>query len=203
MKLRQMLLGGLLAAMGLAISPALAVDNGQQAPHFSLPGHDGKTYALSQFKGKYVVLEWFNNDCPYVKKHYDAHNMQHLQKKYTSKGVIWLSIASNAPGQQGHLSAEAAKKVLAERKASPTTVLLDPSGKVGRLYSAQTTPHMYIINPTGKLIYQGAIDDKPSAQASSLKTATPLFANALDAALAGKAIVMAHNKPYGCSIKYQ
>ncbi|MBF2052940.1 MAG: thioredoxin family protein [Candidatus Sericytochromatia bacterium] len=202
MKLRQILLGGLVAALSLTGTSALAVNNGTQAPDFSLPGHDGKSYSLSQFKGKHVVLEWFNNDCPYVEKHYGAGNMQQLQKKYTGQGVVWLTIASSAPGKQGHLTAEAAKKVMAARKASPSTVLLDPSGKVGKLYAAQTTPHMYIIDPTGKLVYQGAIDDKPSARPTSLSTATPLFANALDAALAGKAIVMAKNKPYGCAVKY-
>jgi len=200
MSLKQFCFGGLLAA--LISTSAWAVDNGKAAPDFSLPGHDGKTYTLSQFKGKHVVLEWFNDDCPYVEKHYGTGNMQKLQKTFTSKNVVWLTIAGNAPGKQGHLTAEAAKKVMAARKASPTTVLLDPTGKVGKLYSAQTTPHMYIINPAGQLVYQGAIDDKPSAQATSLNTATPLFANALNAALAGKAIVMANNKPYGCSVKY-
>lgn len=180
-----------------------AVKNGAMAPDFTLKGHDGKTYKLSDFKGKHVVLEWFNNECPYVEKHYDAMNMQNLQKTYTGKGVVWLSIISSAEGKQGYRDAAGATKTMQERKASPTAVLLDPSGNVGKTYAARTTPHMYIINPEGKLVYQGAIDDKPSTSASSLEGARNYVTEALEATLANKPVKVANTKPYGCSVKYK
>lgn len=195
------LLGTALAVMALA-APAPAVNSGQAAPDFSLTGHDGKTYKLSQFKGKHVVLEWFNKDCPYVRKHYNAGKMQQLQKSFGAKGVVWLTVVSSAAGKQGHLTAASAKQQLAQEKASPRVVLLDPTGKVGKAYNAMTTPHMYVINPQGKLVYQGAIDDKPSASPSSLQGATGWFTNALNASIAGKAVSPATTKPYGCSVKY-
>ncbi len=189
-------------AFSFSASALSAVPSGSAAPDFSLPGHDGKTYKLSDLKGKFVVLEWFNNDCPYVKKHYDGGNMQALQTKYSAKNVVWLTINSSAPGKQGHLDEKGAKEMVATRKAALTAMLLDPKGEVGRMYDAKTTPHMYIINPEGKLVYQGAIDDKPSANAKTLAEASPIFANALDSAIAGKAIAEASTKPYGCSVKY-
>lgn len=198
------LLAGLTALL-LATAGSLSaqgVDNGKMAPEFSLSGHDGKTYKLSDFKGKHVVLEWYNKDCPYVRKHYDGKNMQALQKQFGSKGVVWFSVISSAPGKQGHLTAAQAKAQLAQEKASPKAILLDPTGKVGKLYNAKTTPHMYIVNPKGQLVFQGGIDDQPSASQGSLKTAKPLFANALTAVLSGKSPQVAQVKPYGCSVKY-
>lgn len=173
-----------------------------EAPDFTLTGHDGKTYELKKLKGKTVVLEWYNNDCPYVEKHYDSGNMQGLQKKFTDKGVIWLSVISSAPGKQGFVDKAQAKKLIQERKSSPVAILLDPTGKVGRLYEAKTTPHMYIIDKNGNLAYQGGIDDKPSAKQESLKGATPYFANAMNNILEGKKVDVAVTKPYGCSVKY-
>ena len=173
-----------------------------EAPDFTLTGHDGKTYELKNLKGKTVVLEWYNNDCPYVEKHYDSGNMQGLQKKFTDKGVVWLSVISSAPGKQGFVDKAQAKKLILERKSSPVAILLDPSGKVGRLYDAKTTPHMFIIDKNGNLVYQGGIDDKPSAKQESLKGATPYFANAMNNILEGKKVDVAVTKPYGCSVKY-
>ncbi len=184
---------------------AVTVKTGDAAPDFTLPGHDGKTYKLSDFKGKHVVLEWFNNDCPYVKKHYGEpqKNMQGLQKTYAAKDVVWLTIVSSTPGSQGHVTAAEASKILKERDAAPKALLMDPSGDVGRKYDAKTTPHMYVINPEGKLVYQGAIDDKPSAKPESLNGAKPYLVNALDASMSGKPIAETTTTAYGCAVKYK
>lgn len=179
-----------------------AVTIGASVKDFALQGHDGKTYKLSDYQGQKVVLEWFNDDCPYVEKHYGAGNMQRLQTKYTEKGVIWFSIISSAPGKQGYVDSQGAKTIMAERKSKPTAILFDPNGATGQYFGAKTTPHMYIIDQ-GKLAYTGAIDNQPSAKMDSLKGATPLFANALDAVLANKPVQLASNKPYGCSVKYK
>ena len=192
-----------LAAAGalLALSAQAAVKVGDPAPAFSLPGDDGKTHALADFKGKTVVLEWTNDGCPFVKKHY-AGNMQSLQKDYTAKGVVWLSVISSAPGKQGHVDAAGAKALSKSRGAAPTAVLLDEKGTVGRLYDAKTTPHMYVIDGKGTLVYAGGIDSVPSADAGDIPGATPYVKNALDELQAGKPVTVASSKPYGCSIKY-
>lgn len=192
-----------LAATGalLALSAQASVKVGEAAPNFSLPGDDGKTHSLADYKGKTVVLEWTNADCPFVKKHY-AGNMQALQKAYTAKGVVWLSVISSAPGKQGHVDAAGAAALSKERGATPTRVLLDDKGTVGRLYDAKTTPHMYVVDGSGKLAYAGGIDSVASADAADIPTATPYVKNALDEVLAGKAVTVATTKPYGCSIKY-
>lgn len=183
----------------------------QSAPDFSLAGHDGKTYKLSDFKGKFVVLEWFNNDCPYVDKHYheDARNMQKLQKnwidkaKASGKELIWFSVVSSAPGKQGHVSAKEAAEIKTKtRAANMTAILLDPKGTVGREYSAKTTPHMFVIDPKGMLRYNGAIDNKPSARLSSLKGAQNYISAALKSLFSGAKVAKASTKPYGCSVKY-
>lgn len=171
------------------------------APDFTLQGHDGKTYKLSDYKGKTVVLEWYNDDCPYVVKHYDSNTMQTLQKDFQDK-VVWFSIISSAPGKQGHVDAEGATKLKETRQSFQTAILLDPKGDVGRSYGAKTTPHMYIIDEKGTLQYQGAIDDKPSTKMETLKDAKPLFKDALTQVLAGKALALRDTKPYGCSVKY-
>src|SRR2546423_15015991 len=151
----------LITAASLIATSLLALDSppvGSAAPDFSAADSKGKTHSLSQYKGNYVVLEWFNPECPFVKKHYGPGNMQKLQEEYTSKGVVWLTIDSNAPGSEGNLSADAANKVMTGWKTRQTALLLDPEGKVGRAYGAKNTPNMVGINPEGKIVYEGAID---------------------------------------------
>src|SRR6266513_5586149 len=154
----------LLTAVAAFIASALYAADvppvGSAAPEFSVPDANGKTQSLSQFKGKYVVLEWFNPECPFVKKHYGSDNMQKLQQEYTSKGVVWLTIDSNAPGTEGNLTAEQAEKIVTAWKTHQTALLLDPEGKAGRAYGAKNTPDMVVINPDGKIAYEGAIDNK-------------------------------------------
>ncbi len=184
-----------------------AAETGHPAPVFSLPGHDGKTWTLADLAGKTVVLEWVNYDCPFVKKHYattdgGTGNMQALQKTYTAKGVVWLSINSSAPGKQGHLTAETATSSVAARGAAPTAVLLDPDGTVGRTYDAKTTPHLFVIDGTGTLVYQGAIDSLPSTDGADVAKADNYLKAALDAVLAGKPVAQGTTKAYGCSVKY-
>lgn len=183
----------------------VTVQSGTMAPNFKLKGHDGKEHNLKDFKGKWVVLEWYNEGCPYVEKHYTPpkRNMQTLQKTYTKKDVVWLSIISSAPGKQGYVEPKNGATLLSKHQSKPSLILFDPDGRVGKMYDAKTTPHMYVINPKGTLVYQGAIDDKPSARLASLEGATPIFANALNSAMAGKAISNPTTKPYGCSVKYQ
>src|SRR4051794_4736773 len=183
----------------------LAVDSppvGSAAPDFSLTDAKGKAHELSQFKGKWVVLEWFNPECPFVKKHYGSGNMQKLQQEYTGKGVVWLSIDSSAAGKEGNLTADAAGKKMAEWKMSSTALLLDQDGKAGKAYGAKNTPHMFIINPEGKIVYEGAIDSKPTANPADITTADNYVKAALDEAMAGKPVSNAVTKPYGCSVKY-
>lgn len=179
-----------------------AVTVGKPAPAFELTDSNGKAVHLSDFKGKYVVLEWVNFDCPFVKKHYGSGNMQGLQKEYTKKDVVWLSICSSAPGKQGYVKGPEANALVKEKKAAPSDFLLDPAGKVGKTYGAKTTPHMFVINPKGVLIYEGAIDDKPSTKQADISEATNYVVATLDAALAGKAIDPSVTQPYGCNVKY-
>jgi len=178
------------------------VVSGQAAPNFTLTDTNGQQHSLSDYKGKFVVLEWFNPDCPFVKKHYISGNMPNLQKEYTAKGVIWLSINSSASGKQGSYTPQEFNQFMKDKNAAPTAVLPDTEGKVGRLYDAQTTPSMYVINPQGALIYQGAIDDIPSADIEDLKTAKNYVSAALDAAMNGKPVAVSTTKSYGCSVKY-
>lgn len=185
------------------VSAAMAqVKTGEQAPGFLLADVNGNAITLEGFAGKFIVLEWINHDCPFVRKHYDSGNMQELQKEYTKQGVIWLAIASSAPGKQGHYSGEEHKVIAAQKGFSGTALLLDPDGKVGRAYGAKTTPHMFVINPDGKVIYQGAIDDHPSANKADAKTANNYVRAALDAALKGGEVAVGSAAPYGCSVKY-
>jgi len=177
-----------------------------QAPDFKASGHDDKTYQLKDFKGKWVVLEWYNNLCPYVNKHYASQNMQKLQKKYTDKGVVWFSVASSKEGKQGYLNQERAKNVIKERDSHPTAILLDASGSLARAYHATSTPHMFVIDPNGNIVYQGAIDDQPSFRESSLENARNFVAEALDIGLGidekKRTKVEVSTFPvYGCSIK--
>jgi peroxiredoxin len=173
------------------------------APDFSLADIHGKKHTLSDCKGKFVVLEWNNWDCPFVKKHYNSHNMQHLQKRYTDKDVVWFTICSSAPGKQGYYGADDLQKKYKSAKSAATAYLVDPDGRVGRLYGAKTTPHMFVIDPEGKLIYAGAIDNKKSTNPKDIEGATNYVEAALDAAMAGKAVKTKSSPPYGCSVKYK
>jgi peroxiredoxin len=196
----------LLSAIACLASTALfAADSppvGSTAPDFSVADSKGKTQSLSQYKGKYVVLEWFNPDCPFVKKHYGGGNMQKLQEEFTGKGVIWLSVDSSAPGKEGNLSSEQAEKKMTEWKSKSTAFLIDAGGKAGQAYGAKNTPHMFIINPDGKIIYEGAIDSKASANPNDIPSSTNYVRVALDEALAGKKVSNPTTRPYGCSVKY-
>lgn len=202
--------GGALVAFGaagginmlLSDEAQAAVANGAQAPNFSVQDANGATRTLAEFRGRTVVLEWTNHGCPYVRKHYDSRNMQTLQQEATADGVVWLQIISSAPGEQGHLDAAGARARVQTDGASPTATLLDPTGAVGRAYGALTTPHMYIINAEGVLVYQGAIDDRPSARPSSLEGATNYVRAALADLEAGRAVATAQTTPYGCNVKY-
>lgn len=174
---------------------------GAPAPAFTAVDAYGNNVNLSDLAGKTVVLEWTNHECPFVVKHY-AGNMQTLQKDFTEQDVVWLSIISSAPGKQGYVSAEKAVELTASRDAAPTAVLFDETGVIGKAYDAKTTPHMYVINTDGNLAYMGGIDSIASAKAEDVAKATPLFANALTAVLAGETPDPAVTRPYGCSIKY-
>lgn len=189
-------------ATGTATASVVAASIDKAAPDFALAGIDGKTYKLSDFKGKYVVLEWNNLDCPFVKKHYGSGNMQALQKKYTDKGVVWLTICSSAEGKQGYYEAAALQEMTKERKLSSTAYLRDADGTVGKLYGAKTTPNMFVVNPEGTLIYAGAIDDKPSPDPNDIPGATNYVAACLDASMAGKAVATKTTVSYGCGVKY-
>jgi peroxiredoxin len=175
---------------------------GKAVPNFSLPDSNGKTRSLADFKGKYLVLEWYQPDCPFVGKHYRSGNMQALQKEYTAKGVVWLSIDSSAPGEQGNYPAAKLNEIATQDGSARTALLLDPAGKVGRLYGAKTTPDMYIIDPNGILVYKGAIDNKRSTDLADVKTATNYVKVALDAVMSGKTVPTTATQPYGCSVKY-
>ncbi len=190
-------------AAALATAAASAAPTvGQQAPTFSAVDSSGQTVNLQDLKGKFVVLEWTNDGCPFVKKHYDSGNMQSLQKQAAADGAVWLSVVSSAPGKQGYVSGAQADELSTSRNAQPTHVLLDPSGDVGRLYEAKTTPHMFIVDPEGTLVYAGGIDSIPSADPADIPKATPYVQVALAEAIAGKPVTQAVTKPYGCAVKY-
>ena len=190
-------------AIAIATGTALAAPEvGQPAPAFTLTDSNGQSHSLSDFKGKFVVLEWLNHGCPFVKKHYDSGNMQNLQKEYTGKEVVWLSIASSAPGKQGHMSPAETNQAKEEKGSAATAVLLDEDGTVGQLYGAKVTPELYVINPEGDLIYAGAIDDKRSVDAADVEGATNYVKQALDEALAGQPVSNSKTEAYGCSVKY-
>lgn len=188
----------------LANLSAFAVETGKSAPDFALKSAGTKEgeVTLSSFKGKIVVLEWLNHGCPFVRKHYDTGNMQALQTKYVGQNVIWLSIVSSAEGKQGYVNAKAAREEMVKNKSAATNILLDPTGKVGQMYEAKTTPHMYIIDQKGTLVYQGAIDDKPDTDKESVATAKNFVAQALDEVIAGKKVARPTTKSYGCAVKY-
>lgn len=186
------------------VNSAFALTTGDKAPDFKLRGLNPKMkdVSLSSFKGKIVVLEWLNHGCPFVRKHYDSGNMQSLQKKYVEKNVIWLSVISSAPGKQGHVNEAQALKDKMANKSGATDILLDPTGEVGKLYGAKTTPHMYIVDKEGNLVYQGAIDNQPDTEKDSIPSAKNYVASALDEIMAGKKITAHTTKSYGCAVKY-
>jgi peroxiredoxin len=191
-----------LAALALAGSAQAEVKVGAPAPGFSVVDSMGKTRTLDEFKGKTVVLEWHNNGCPYVKKHYNTGNMQALQKKYTQEGVVWLSVASSPEGAQGYVTAAEANAYAKDAGASPSAVLLDHKSEISRAYRAQVTPHMYVVDARGVLVYAGAIDDRPTTNPEDVKGAKNYVAQALDEIKAGKPVGTASTKAYGCYVKY-
>ncbi|MEN3370490.1 MAG: hypothetical protein V7609_2633 [Verrucomicrobiota bacterium] len=199
----KLLLGLFASLISTALFAADSPPVGSTAPDFSVTDSKNRPQSLSQYKGKTVVLEWFNPECPFVKKHYGSGNMQKLQEEFTGKGVVWLTIDSSAPGLEGNLTAEQAEKKIAEWKTKQTALLLDPDGKAGRTYGAKNTPHMFVINPEGKIIYEGAIDSKPSANPADIAGSTNYVKVALDESLGGKPVSNATTKPYGCSVKYK
>jgi peroxiredoxin len=187
---------------GLVSGARAAVAPGQAAPAFSLVDINGKAQKLSDYRGKYVVLEWFNSECPFVQKHYESGNMQALQARYTQKGVVWLGINSTSPRHSNYRDPARSQAILKQWKSAPTAFVLDPDGKVGKQYGARTTPHMYVIDPKGILVYVGGIDDMPSTSQRDIPTARNLVAAALDESLGGKPVGTPSAMPYGCSVKY-
>jgi peroxiredoxin len=193
----------LIFSLTLALaSLSFAIDIGSEAPNFTLTDSEGKEHSLSDFKGKYVVLEWVNYDCPFVKKHYSSGNMQSLQEKWRANGVVWLSINSSAPGKQGHFIGDELNQRILSEKAAHTAYLMDQDGTVGRLYGAKTTPHMFLIDPEAKLQYQGAIDSNPSRNADDIPSSINYISQALKLLKNGKDVEVKDTKPYGCSVKY-
>ena len=195
------------AALGIdratAIGPTAAARPGVPAPVFTAPDISGRPVSLGDYAGKIVILEWTNDGCPFVGKHYDSGNMQALQRRYTGEGDVWLTIASSAPGEQGYVTSAEAKADLARWRAAPSDFLLDPNGVVGRLYDARATPHMVVIDRSGRVAYMGAIDDSPSTRLADVKTANNYLVAALDEIAAGKPVTVAATQAYGCSIKYK
>jgi peroxiredoxin len=191
-------LSAMLIANVVVGAPAI----GDKAPAFSVADMNGKTHSLSDYKGKLVVLEWTNHSCPFVRKHYSSRNMQKLQKKYTGKGVVWLTVCSSAKGKGGHMPAAAWQQKAKDTGTASSAVLLDTDGKAGKAYGARTTPHMFVVGKDGNLIYKGAIDDDRSGDPKKAATAKNYVAAALDAALAGKKVAEASTNPYGCGVKY-
>ena len=189
-------------ALTLTAIPAVAIVPGTTAPDFKGTDSNGTQHSLSEYRGKYVVLEWANKGCPYDQKHYLSGSMENLQKEWTAKGVVWLSVISSAPGEQGYVTGSQENEYIKSMHAAPTAVLLDPTGTIARLYEAKTTPHIFVIDPTGKLIYQGALDDKPTPDQEDLKGARNYLNEVLTAAMAGKPVPIASTRPYGCSVKY-
>jgi peroxiredoxin len=194
-----------IGALALAVtvsSLAWAARVGEPAPAFTGTDTNGTRHALADYKGKWVVLEWHNQGCPYVGKQYGSGNMQKTQKEWTSKGVVWLTVISSAPGTQGYVTAPQADAYVRDKHASPTAVLLDPTGAIGRAYEAKTTPHMFVIDPHGVLVYNGAMDDKPTTDLEDVPGAKNYVSAALTEAMAGKPVTVATTRPYGCSVKY-
>jgi peroxiredoxin len=194
--------------LSIAAVAALAVERssgpviGQLAPDFATTDTHGAPQRLWAYRGKWVVLEWFSSQCPYTLKHYNTGNMQRLQRTYTEKGVVWLSIVSSAPGREGYTTAAKANDLTRQWAAAPTAVVRDTAGTIGHLYDARNTPQMFVINPAGTLVYAGAIDDKRTSDTTDVRIAHNYVAAALDAALAGKNVTVQLTQPYGCTVQY-
>jgi peroxiredoxin len=186
----------------IAFSISWAARVGEPAPDFTATDTNGEVHKLSEYKGKFVVLEWTNRGCPYTQKHYRSGNMQKLQREWTGRGVVWLTVISSAPGKQGYVTASEENAYLKQANAAPTAVLLDPTGAMGHLYDAKTTPHIFIINPKGSLLYNGAIDDRPTTDVSDVSGAKNYVSLALEEATSGKPVSNSITRPYGCSVKY-
>jgi len=189
------------AILALSLS-AWAVRVGDPAPDFTGTDSNGQTHKLSEYRGKFVVLEWTNSNCPFTRKHYASGNMQSLQKEWTAKGVVWLTVLSSTPGGDGYMNGPMENAYLEKVHASPTAVLLDPSGALGHEYEARTTPDMYVIDPSGKLIYSGAIDDHPTTDPDDIAASKNYVSAALTQSLAGQPVAVSYTRPYGCSVKY-
>ena len=206
------LAAGMAAAVALTAGALIAstadasplVTPGEAVPGFTGTNSHGQPVSLADFSGKTIVLEWTNDGCPFVQKHYAAppSNMQTLQADAAADDVVWLSVISSAPGKQGHVTGDEANALTHDRSAAPAHVLLDTAGHIGRLYGAKTTPHMYVIRADGTLAYEGAIDSKPSSRVDDIATATNYVRAALDSVAAGEPVAVATSKPYGCSVKY-
>lgn len=192
-------LAGLVATTPAFAAPAV----GQMAPNFTLKDTSGKAVSLADFKGKHVVLEWVNPGCPYVRKHYNSANMQGTQKEVTGKGVVWLSINSTEDSSYDYLAPDALAKWMVDQKAAPTRTLMDPEGTAGQAYGARTTPHLYIIDPQGRMVYAGGIDSIPSSRVDDIKTAVNYVKQGVSQTLAGQALSNPTTRPYGCAIKYK
>ena len=190
------------AGLAMVCASAMALKPGDPAPDFKGVDSNGKTQTLAQYRGKYVVLEWANKGCPFEQKHYKSGNMERLQREWTAKGVVWLSVISSAPGQDGYVTPPEENDYLRTMKAAPTAAILDPSGTIGRRYSAKTTPDMFVIDPQGKLVYEGAIDDQPTPDPASLNGAKNYVSAALEASMAGRPVEVPVTRSYGCSVKY-
>ncbi|MFW6027716.1 MAG: thioredoxin family protein [bacterium] len=200
--MKLVMLTALAVGLGLSAPSLAAPEIGNPAPAFTAVDSNGKQHSLSDYKGKTVILEWTNHGCPYVQKHYDTGNMQALQKETTKNGAVWLTVISSAPGKQGYVSGKKANELTEKRGAAPTAILFDPAGEIGKSYGAKTTPHMYIIDEEGALRYMGAIDDRPTANHASVKTATNYVNVALAEMEAGKPVSTPVTRAYGCSVKY-
>jgi len=195
-----------LVATAVLLPSSLIAQNarvGAPAPQFTATDSSGRIQTLAEYRGKFVVLEWHNQGCPYTRKHYVSGNMQEQQKKWTEQGVVWFTVISSAPGQQGYVTADEENAYLKKMHASPTAALLDADGQIGRLYGAKTTPEMYVIDPEGKLIYEGAIDNRPTPEVSDIKGAENYVSEALTEARAGRQVAQAYTRSYGCSVKYR
>ena len=193
---------GAVASFAFASAVAAAPDVGAPAPDFTVQDSTGQTHSLSDFEGRTVVLEWTNHECPFVVKHYDAGNMQSLQKKVVEEGDVWLQVISSAPGEQGAVDGDKAASLNEERNATPTAVLFDPTGEMGKAYGARTTPHMYVIDPEGTLVYMGGIDSIPSSNPADIPSATNYVREALQALANGSEVPNPVTRAYGCTIKY-
>jgi peroxiredoxin len=199
---RSVVLGSAAVALLPTVAAAAGPDVGQPAPLFTAVDSTGKTWSLADLKGKVVVIETTNHDCPYVRKHYTAGNMQAQQREAAAKGVVWLTSASSATGEQGYVTAQQANELTKSRNAAPAAVLLDPQSKVARAFGATVTPHMYIVDVKGTLVYKGGIDSIPSADPNDIAKATQYVRVALGEVLAGKPVSNPSTRPYGCSMKY-